>query len=788
MSKTGRTSGSSARTDSKSAKLGRRTFLKGMGAAAAVGGGFLPLDAALEQAIAQTGGANAAAAIKTFRSTCAMECLHCNLTAHVVDGRIVKVEGTKGFNTKPCLRGLSRAQWVNHPDRLKYPLKRVGAKGEGKFERISWDEALDTIVTKLNETKAKLGNKGLLWLAGSGNMSSITNATAGAFFDFAGGVTARAGTLCCSAVTAAMMPIVGLRYADTRDSIPESKYILCWGNNPAVTMQAYWRDYMKAKEAGAKLVAIDPRFNETAERADEWVSIVPGTDTALALGMLRVIIKEDLHDKAFLLTHTGAPFLVDAKGDLMLAEGKAGAYLVFDTKTKKPVAHDAAGIVPALTLAGVSEAAGVRTVFDLVAAEAEAWTPKKTEAETDVPAATVTRLARDYATKKPAMIIQNMSGAQRTEFGTYVAASQFYLALFTGNIGKPGAGVCDAGGVTQFMATKPPIQAPRPTAALGSIPVSKLGEYILADKPNPIGFLWAMTTSVLTQYPNTNAVKAAFKKVPFVVVVDNLMTSSALYADIVLPTCTIFEETSLMAGTRSHYVQLMEKAVEPPGEARSDMWIFTELAKRLGFGQAFDKPIESHIEACLAGTGVTLAQIKEGPVKTVPLPWVPFKDGKFRTPHGKAMLYVADWKAKGYSPVVRYYRPVESPKGSPQLAAKYPLMSVQRKLIRNIHASFNTLPAMSEAWGTKPSVIIHPDDARRRKIKSGDVTVVFNDRGEHRAVAVVTRRVKKGVVVLDNGWWEQQGGSSSHVTNDAVEPLGFGQSCNSTLVQVRGEA
>jgi anaerobic selenocysteine-containing dehydrogenase len=218
------------------------------------------------------------------------------------------------------------------------------------------------------------------------------------------------------------------------------------------------------------------------------------------------------------------------------------------------------------------------------------------------------------------------------------------------------------------------------------------------------------------------------------------------------------------------------------------VWIFTQLAKRLGFGEPFDKPIEQYIEACLDGSGITLAQLRNGPVKPVPTPSVPFKGGKFRTPTGKAMLFVQDWKNKNYSPVVRYYRPVESPQGSPGLFKKYPLMAVQRKVFRNIHSSFNSLPWIEEAWGSKPTVMIHPEDAKRRGIKNGSPTVIFNDRGEHKAVAVVTRHVKKGVVVLENGWWEQQGGSSSHITSDRPEPLGFGQSCNDTLVQVRGEA
>jgi anaerobic selenocysteine-containing dehydrogenase len=256
----------------------------------------------------------------------------------------------------------------------------------------------------------------------------------------------------------------------------------------------------------------------------------------------------------------------------------------------------------------------------------------------------------------------------------------------------------------------------------------------------------------------------------------------------VLPVCTVFEETSLMAGIRSHYAQLMEKAVDPPGEAKSDVWIFTQLAKRLGFGEAFDKPIDRYIEACLDGSGITLEQLKKGPVKPVPTPYIPLKDGKFRTPIGKAMLFVQDWKNKQFSPIVKYYRPVESPKSSPELFNKYPLMAIQRRLYRTINSSFSTLPWIIEAHGDKPHIMIHPEDASARGIKNGDKTAVFNDRGEHKAIAIVTQHVKRGVVVLENGWWEQQGGSSSHVTNDKPEPLGNGQSGNSTLVQLRREA
>ncbi|MFV8869796.1 molybdopterin-containing oxidoreductase family protein [Serratia fonticola] len=725
---------------------------------------------------------------QTFRSTCAMECLHCNLTAYVYQKKLMKIEATEGFNVKCCLRGISRTKWVYHQQRVTMPLLRVGKKGEGKFEPITWQQALDLIEKNIRTTIKEQGNEGLLLSTHAGNMDSIKNDMGKAFFDYLGGSVKQAGSLCCSAVTAAMMPMVGLRYADTRDTIADSRLIICWGNNPAVTMQAYFKNYLRAQEQGARIVVIDPRFNETAAKADEWIPIVPGTDTALALGMMKIIIEEQHIDADFLRQHTGAVYLVDAKDQLVRADATdSESYLVYDCTSQRLVRHDQADITPALFQHQLPADSGYRTVFETVYQQAAPWTLDRVAAETDIPAHTILRLARDYATTAPAMIVQNMSGAQRTEFGTYVAASQFYLALLTGNIGKRGAGICDAGGARQ-MAKFGPIIPPAPAVKkITPIPVSKVGEWVVNDRPYPIKFWWIMTMGVMTQLPNTNMVRKALEKVPFVVVADNLMSSTALYADLVLPVTTIFEDVSLMAGVRSHYVQLMEQAVEPPGEAKPDYWIFARLAERFGFGDVFNQPIEHYINACLQGSGITLEQLKKGPVLPVSGDWIPFENGVFRTPTRKAHFFIEEWQKKAFSPVVTYLRVNESPQGSPELAAKFPLMAVQRKLARSIHSSHGMNEWILEVQRNKPNVMIHPQDAQQRRIKHGDWATVFNERGEHRAIAVVTTHIKRGVVSLDNGWWEQQGGSSSHVTNDAVEALGTGHCCNSTLVDVRAE-
>lgn len=773
------------------AKMNRRSFLKATGAVGAAtivgGGGYQVLkDNVIQQSVAYGAEMDN---YEMFTSSCSMECLHCNLTAFVKNGKLIKVEPSKDFNVTGCLRGISRSQWVNHEDRLKKPLLRTGKKGEGEFKEISWDEALNLIVEKINETKEKLGNNGLLLSTASGNMDAIKNSIAGSFFEYLGGATRPDGSLCCSAVTAAMNPIVGFRYVDTRDTIRDSKYIICWGNNPVVTMQAYFKEYEEAMKNGARLVVIDPRYSETAARADEWIPILPSTDTALALGMLNIIIQENLIDREFLLSHTGAVYLVDTNGELVRENSEdLDSYLVYDVNRKALVRHDTSGVQPALSKDEVPIPNGYTTVFDLIKAEVAQWTPEMTEKETDVPKGTIIRLAREYASNKPAMIIQNMSGAQRTEYGTYVSASQFYLALVTGNIGKEGAGVCDAGGVTQLMKMGSPIKPPESTNKIPKIPVAKLGESIVNSNPTEIGFWYIMTTSPMTQLPNTNMARKALEKVPFVVVADNLMTSTALYADLVLPVTTIFEDTSLMAGTRSHYIQLMEKAVEPPGEAKPDYWIFAELAKRFGFGQVFDKPIEDHINACLDGTGVTIEQLKKGPIKPISGKYIPFNNGEFRTSTKKAHFFAEEWKAKDYSPIVKYIRADEFIKNQEsELVKKYPLMATQRKTARSIHASFGNLQWPLEVHGDKPIVLIHPKDAKARNITDGDYVKVYNDRGYHKAIANVTTHIKEGVVSLQNGWWEQQGGSSSHVTNDKIEVLGTGTTINNTLVEVNKE-
>ena len=386
------------------------------------------------------------------------------------------------------------------------------------------------------------------------------------------------------------------------------------------------------------------------------------------------------------------------------------------------------------------------------------------------------------------MIVQNMGGFMRTENGTYATAVGAYLAAFCGQVGHVGDGVSDAGGMNEVK-TGAPIPVPELDHKVPAIPRFKFGEAVLAEDPLKVNVLWSMTGSPMTQWPNTTMVKAALEAIPFVVTVEHYLTSTALYSDLVLPCTGMFEMEGVLANARSHWVQLVEKAVDGPGQCKSDLEIFTELAKRYGFGDAFDVPMDTLISNVIEPTGITLEELKEKKAIDVVGPdYIPYKDGEFLTPSKKAEFWVAAWKEEGFDPIVTYARSEEDARNDNELASKYPLFAVQQKTYRGVHSTFHALPWMDEICDTEPHILIHADDAAARGIADGDAVVVFNDRGEHRGIARVNKLLKPGVIGLQNGWWEQQGGSSSYVTNDKWKTLGGTHCCNQTLVDVKKEA
>lgn len=781
--------------------LSRRAFAKYAGITAA---GFAMLGTSAQEVLADPANLDATAGTlaedadeddaffedcEKFYAACSPECQHHNLCAYVKDGKVVRVGIGKNNESAPCMRGFSRVDWLNQADRVTTPLLRDGEKGSNAWKPISWDEALDLLAGKIQDAIDTDGNQSVIFDNHAGNFHTVAGAVSTAFIRRAGGFTSLTGTLCCAGANGGLTPIWGERNHDTRNTIAESDFILVWGNNPMVTMGGYWERFKACMDRGGTVVVIDPVRSESAEAASEWVPIRPTTDAALALGMLRVIVSEGLENDDFLRAHTTAPCLVGADGaQVLMDEADATSYAVWDAATGALARHDAEGVTPALSVADVEDeaVAGMTTVYDLTVEQADPWTPEAVEAETGVPAETVERLARAYAGADKAMIIDNMGGFMRITYGTDAVATHVNLANFCGQVGRRGTGIYDAGGISHQVKTAPIWKNPDPLPDLPTLPRVKFGEYVCADKPNPIKVFVSYRESPMTQFPNTGAVKEALKKIPFVCVIDTFVTSTALYADLVLPCAAVFETEDLLCSSRSHLIQLSEKAVDAPGEAHDDLWIFSRLAERMGFGDDFQVTNEECVRRALEGTGYTYEQLQqEKAIDAMPPEFVPYADGVFPTATGKAEMYQPSWLAKGHPAVPCYNVAPESVAGAPDLAATYPLAAVQRKTMMEVHSSFANLESMVAAGSARADCVMNAQDAAARGIADGDDVVVYNDRGEHRAVATVTDGIMAGVVCLNNGHWEQQGGSSSYVTNDAVGLLAGEHCCNETLVEVR---
>ncbi len=777
-------------------KLTRRAFVGAAAATAAVAGlaGCAPAaepadKAAEDEGLAFTGEDEFADCTLVY-GCCSPECQHHLLKGYVRDGKLVKVESGEVNESPACARGFARVELCNSDKRLTKPLKLKGEKGSGDFEEISWDEAYDLIEEKLRYALDNGGSQSIIVQGGSGNFSSLTSAM-GTLGSWLGGTTAITGNFCCAGIDSGLGTVLGSRTTPLRNELEKANYIIAWGNNPVVTMTGYFGRFQKMMENGGTLCTIDPFLSETADKSQEWIQPWPGTDSAVALAMLKVVIDEGLTDEEYLIAHTTAPCLIDKKTNAPAFTDPADdtTYQVYDPASKKLVAHDAAGVTPPLSVADTDIADQYVTIYDLIKAEADKWGKEAVEAESGCSYDDIARIARDYATAEKAIIIQNMGGYQRTENGAYATATQVYLALFCGHVGHEGDGLYDAGGSSALVPSGQAFESNPDAAQYEAIPFPHFGEFVLEDKPTKINFMWVDCGNPVAQMPNTNMWKKALEHIPFVVKVDQFMNSTCLWSDLVLPNTALFETPNITHSARSAVIQISEAGVTPPGEAKTDLEITAEVAKRFGFEQYFNEDPSVYITRVLEGSGVTYDELveKKGVNAWDLVPgWIAYKDGNFDTSTGKAHLWVQAWVDEGFPPIACHQRPVEHPlNADSELAKKYPLAAVQRKTRHQVHTIFNNLESMLSMDGHKPLIVLHPDDAAARSIAMGDDITVFNDRGEHSGVALVSENVKPGVVVLQNGWDDTTASPTSNVTNNAWPTLGTIHCCNSTLVEVK---
>lgn len=724
--------------------------------------------------------------IKIIPTCCSEDCGgRCILKAHVKDGVILRFE-TDDDETEPqlraCVRGRAYRERVYSAERLRYPLKRVGARGEGRFERTSWDEALDTIAGEMKRIKQTYGPAAFFVNGGMGIMGEIYSlgTIIRLFFKF-GGCTLRWGTISGHASRIASEATLGtVSTGNTRDDLINSRLIIMWGWNPVETVWSTGTPFslIKAKEAGIKFVCVDPRFTDTAATfASQWIPIKPGTDAAMMMAMAYVIIKENLHHQRFLDTYT----------------------IGFD-KFKEYVL----GIVD-----GIPK------------------TPSWAEAITGVPAATIEGLAREYATSKPAALMPSFAPG-RSAYGEQYHRAAITLAAMTGNIGvnggySAGEQIEDVGFPWAPMGT---IGAPG--LPMGENPVehgvtppglangfketyrvhsTKVYDAILKGKaggyPSDIKMAYLAFGNNVNQLLNTNKTIEALKKLEFVVVHELFMTPTAKFADILLPVAMSLERNDIIRPWHhGAYAVFTNKAVEPPVECKTDLEICCELAPRLGISDFSDKAedewLREKMKAIYAGEITDYEEFKKKGFHKIrtPEPVVAFKEqiedpenNPFPTPSGKIEIYcqrIADMNNPQFPPIPEYIEPWEGP--DDPLAARYPLQLVTSHSKRRAHSTFDNNLWLREI---EPQVVwLSSMDAAARGISNGDEVRVFNDRGQMIIPAKVTERIMPGVVNIGEGAWYapdengvDRGGCVNVLTRDERSPAGA--FCGSTsLVQV----
>lgn len=686
------------------------------------------------------------ARVEIRKSVCPHDCPDtCGMLAHVdrETGRLLAVRGdpehpfTRGHLCAKVNRYVDR---VYSADRVLYPMKRVGPKGAGEFARISWEEALDLVAARFVETRQHHGAEAILPFSYAGTMGVVNNASMDRRFFYRLGASLLDRTICSAAGNAGYAYTMGAAMGVDPETASAAKLVVAWGVNLVTTNLHQLPFIQAARRQGAIFVLIDVHRNRTAALADHFVQLYPGTDAALALGMMRVIVDEGLYDARFVAEHTvGFPELRQRLADY-------------------PV--------------------------------------ERVAAITGVPAERIRWLARLYATTKPSFL-RIGNGLQHHTNGGMTVRTVACLPALVGAWGELGGGAYKStSGYFKLnnAAVERPDLLPEPRPR--RINMNRLGEALLAAEP-PVKMLYVYNSNPAAVVPAQAKVMAGLAREDlFTVVHEQLMTDTAAWADVVLPATTCLEHMDLYRAYGHLYMQLAEPAIAPVGESRPNVDVFRDLAARLGFTEpCFQDTTEDIIRQALDVEspymqGVTFQRLKAERIVrlNLPKPYVAFADGRFPTPSGKVEFFCTRMAADGYDPLPAYVPPAEG-RDAPEAAAlreRYPLALVTPPAHHFLNSTFANLP---EAIGheRRPMVELHPTDAAARGIVSGDLVRVFNDRGESLVYAEVAETVLPGVAVGTGIWWPRHspGGRNLNATTpDRLADMGGGATFFSNLVQV----
>lgn len=712
----------------------------------------------------------------------------CLLKVHIKEGVVSRIETYEGEDPqlRPCLKCRAFRQMLYSEERLIYPLRRVGKRGEGKFERVSWDEALDKVASELKRVRETYGPAARFALCGAGDSSRFNNmpffqsllAKDGGFTTYWGAASYEGGLF------ASVVSYGDFSTWSGRDTLLYSRLIILWATNTSVTVQDSGTTWFlkKAKEAGARIISVDPRYtNSTAILADQWIPIKPGTDAAMLIAMAYVIVTEGLEDQSFIERLT-----------------------VGFEQYKEYLTGENDGV---------------------------AKTPEWASGITGVPAATIAQLAREFATTKPAALIDGIAPG-RSAYGEQYHRAAIVLAAITGNIGKqgtnaPGRSWAAVNGIYPYK-VGPGLSYPNPVEqgapvrkyavpAYGKLnpavnSSARVQRVLAADAllkgragsyPDDYKLAYIVGTNYVNQMLNTNKIVQAFNKLEFIVVHEMFMTATARYADIVLPIVTYMEHDDLTFSTSTPMYLYSKKIIEPVGECKTHLEIFVELAKRLGIKDYADRTEEDYIRRMLQSGGeiTDYDSFKSESIHRVSLdePYLAYKEQvadpvkhPFNTPSGKIEIYsqvLADMNEPLLPPNPMYIEPWEGPKDP--LTKKYPLQLITTHMLRRAHTVFEKVPWLRET--ALQAITMSRTDAEYRGIKDGDTVRVYNDRGTVVLPAIVTERILPGVVdIPEGGWYDpddhgvDMGGNPNVLANDRPSP-GGAVPTNTCLVEVKVE-
>ena len=675
------------------------------------------------------------------KSVCALDCPDtCSLLVEIDgNGRGTKLRGnpehpiTRGFLCGKVARYLERQY---HPNRLLYPQRRTGAKGEGRFERISWDEALDEIAGRLQNISTQDGPEAILPYSYAGTMGLLNGAGMDRRFFHRLGASRLDRTICSAAGGEALLRSQGIKMGTEPEQFAHSKLIIAWGANILGTNVHLWPFIVEARRKGAKFYVIDPVRTRTGKAADRHFAIHPGSDLALALGLIHVILREGLQDCEYLARHAN----------------------------------------------------GAKALTEL----AREYPPENVAALTGMASEDIEMLAREYATTRPAAIRLNY-GVQRSERGGAAVRAIAALPVITGSWREVGGGLqLTTSGAFEFNRAaleRPDLQWCSPLGRQARlVNMAELGSALNELDNPPVKALIVYNSNPAAIAPHQSKVLAGLRRSDlFTVVLEHFRTDTADYADILLPATTFLEHTDLYLAYGHYYLQLARPALKAAGEARSNVEVFRALAQRMHFEDECFNETEDDMMRCLLGSsspylsGITLEQLhREGSVRlnTGAEPFLPFAAGDFRTKSGQFEID---------APSLRYVPPMESRFGNSGIGRQFPLELISNKNDDSMNSTFGHREDVDRQTA---KLAIHPQDAAVRGIIDDMPVRAFNNRGSCLFVAKLSYDVQPGVLQVRTMRWTKSSAGQrgvNQLTSERLTDIGGGPTFYSCLVQVTPE-